>query len=229
MAYSSRWLIYDHDDGRRRRGGRRKWPWWILLVLLLLLLTSITCGSWYGYAVATSDPIQTVLPNLLTDNSMTVYVVDDSGSMALKTKSLHEALHGVADKPARQSQVALIMFGSTHQILFDFMDPADAPWNTAIPSFQADSGGTNMYAALRRAHQMMPDSPVCDEDECRQKRIVLMSDGIANDSELAESTVKMLKSSDVVVHTVAFGIFFINTGTLQDISELTGGTYTKSR
>ncbi len=230
MASPQHWLSYDLDDRRRRRDGRRKWPWWILLLLLLLLLlTAVTCGSWYGYAIATSDPIQTVLPDLLTDDSMTVYVVDDSGSMALKTKSLHEALRAVADKPAHNSRVALIMFGSSHQMLFDFTDPADAPWNTAIPYFQADSGGTNMFAALRRAYQMMPDSPVCDEIACRQKRIVLMSDEIASDSELAASTVRMLKSSDVVVDTVAFGVFFINTGALKDISELTGGMYTKSR
>ena len=58
---------------------------------------------------------------------------------------------------------------------------------------------------------------------------MLMSDGIASDSELAESTVGMLKSSGVVVDTVSFGIFFISTGALQNISELTGGVYKKSR
>ncbi len=230
MAYSSRWLIYDPDDRRRRRSRRRRWPWWILLVLLLLLLlTAISCGSWYGYAVATSDPIQTVLPDLLTDDSMTIYVVDDSGSMSSKTKSLHEALHGVADKPAKNSQVALVMFGNSNRLLFDFTDPAHAPWNTVIPSFQANSGVTNMYAALDRAHQMMPDSPICGESACRKNRIVLMSDGIASDSELAEATVSMLKSSGVVVDTVSFGVFFISTGSLRDISELTGGIYRKSR
>lgn len=232
MSYPSHWLSYDLDaNGRHPRpGGRPRWPWWILLAfLLLLLLTGGTIAGWYGYALVTSDPIQTVLPDLLTDDSMTVYVVDDSGSMGLKTKALHEAMHEVADKPAHNSQVALIMFGDSHRTLFDFTDPADAPWNTAIPYFQAESGGTNMFTALRGAHQMMPDSPVCGDSACRQKRIVLMSDGIANDTELAESTVSMLKSSDVAVDTVAVGIFFINTGALRNISEITGGVYTKSR
>ena len=228
MAANYHWISYDaRDDGRRRR---RKWPWWILLVLLLLLLmTAITCGSWYGYAVATSDPIQTVLPDLLVDDAMTIYVVDDSGSMVFKKDSLHEALRQLVDKPVQNSQVALLMFGSSYRLLFDFTDPADAPWDTAIPSFQADSGGTNMYAALRKAHQMMPDSPICGETACRQNRIVLMSDGVAGDSELAAATVATLERSGVIVDTVSFGIFFINTGTLQDISERTGGIYKKSR
>lgn len=86
-----------------------------------------------------------------------------------------------------------------------------------------------MYAALGRAQQMMPDKPICDESACRKNRIVLMSDGISSDSELAEATVGMLKSSGVVVDTVSFGVFFISTGRLRDISELTGGIYRKSR
>ena len=86
-----------------------------------------------------------------------------------------------------------------------------------------------MYAALRKAHQMMPDSPICGETACRQNRIVLMSDGVAGDSELAATTVGTLERSGVIVDTVSFGVFFINTGTLQDISERTGGIYKKSR
>ena len=86
-----------------------------------------------------------------------------------------------------------------------------------------------MYAALRRAYQILPDSPICSESACRQNRIVLMSDGLAHDSEIAEATVSMLKSSGITVDTVSFGIFFINTGELQGISEVTGGVHRKSR
>ena len=122
MAANYHWISYDaRDDGRRRR---RKWPGWILLVLrLLLLMTAITCGSWYGYAVATSDPIQTVLPDLLVDDAMTIYVVDDSGSMVFKKDSLHEASRQLVDKPVQNSQVALLMFGSSYRLLFDFTEP----------------------------------------------------------------------------------------------------------
>ena len=192
MTTTQYWITYDARD--RRSGGRRrrKWPWFLLLLLLAALLTI----GWFWYdnskSIDSTAPvaIQTALPALLTDDIMVVYVVDDSGSMEDKLSSLYEALHEVADKPADNSEIALLMFGDTNRILFDFTEPDDAPWDTAIPSFTAGSGGTSMFLALQEALEMLPDAPACtektrfiffDETVCRQNRIVLMSDGMAND------------------------------------------------
>ena len=261
MSYNQHWMSYDLDDGRRRRGGRRKWPW--LLLLLLLLAGLVAAGwAWYenseGIDLAQPVAIQTALPVLLTDDAMVVYVVDNSGSMEDKLLPLHQALHEVAAKPTENSEIAMLMFGSSHQMLFDFSMPDAAPWDTAIPSFTADSGGTAMFLALEKALDMLPERQACveetrfimfEETVCRQNRIVLMSDGFANDSfvmagtpmsshlsaqqeaellqqqsSLELSVVERLVQSGVPVDTIAFGIDADEEG-LRLISNATGGVF----
>lgn len=260
MAYSQHWLSYDLDDGRRRRG-RRKWPW---LLLLLLLLAGLVAAGWAWYenseVIDLTQPvaIQAALPALLTDDAMVVYVVDNSGSMEDKLLPLHQALHEVAAKPTENSEIAMLMFGSSHQMLFDFSEPDAAPWDTAIPSFAASGGGTAMYLALEEALELLPERQVCVEEAqffvfttttCRQNRIVLMSDGFANDafvmsgmpmspnlsaqqeaellqeqSSLEVSVMELLIQSGTPVDTIAFGIDADEEG-LKLISDATGGTF----
>ena len=236
MAYNQHWMSYDLDDGRRRRGGRRKWPW---LLLLLLLLAGLAAAGWAWYEnsegidLAQPVAIQAALPALLVDDTMVVYVVDDSGSMQDKLLPLHQALHEVAAKPTENSEIALLMFGETNQMLFDFSEPDAAPWDDAIPSFTAGSGGTAMFLALQKAVDMLPNRPVCiektrfiffDETICRQNRIVLMSDGMAGDIEFAQETLTDLVQSGTPVDTIAFGIDADEVG-LRLISDATGGTF----
>ena len=141
---------------------RRKWPW---LLLLLLLLALLIIGA--GYVLNESDgivsgvpaPIQTVLPVLLTDDAMVVYVVDNSGSMSEKLLPLHEALHEVANKPTDNSEIALLMFGDSTQLLFDFTEPDTASWDTAIPSFVAQSGSTAMLRLCRKLSECSRTAP----------------------------------------------------------------------
>ena len=257
MAYSQHWLSYDTDDRRQRR----RWP---RFLLLLPLLAGIVAVGWVWYenaeGIDLTEPvaIQAALPALLIDDAMVVYVVDDSGSMQDKLLPLHQALHEVAAKPTENSEIAMLMFGSSHRMLFDFSDPDAAPWDTAIPSLTAGSGGTAMFLALERALEVFPEHRVCaektrfiffDETVCRQNRIVLMSDGMANDifatsgtpmsahlsaqreaellqeqASLEASLIEMLVQSGVLVDTIAFGIDADEAG-LRLISEITGGTF----
>ena len=234
MAIDVRWISYDARDDRRR--SRRKWPWFLLL---LLLLAALLTAGWFwrenseGIGVTEPVAIQTALPALLTNDAMIVYVVDDSGSMENKLLPLHQALREVAAKPTENSEIALLMFGETNQVLFDFMEPGDAPWDTAIPSFTAGSGGTAMFLALQKALTMLPDPPVCqeksrfiffDETVCRQNRIVLMSDGMAGDLDFAQATITELVYSGVPVDTIALGLDADEEG-LRLISDATGGTF----
>ena len=260
MAANSFWISYDARDDRRRP--RRKWPWFLLL-LLLLLAALLTAGwLWYenseGIDFTQPVAIQTALPALLVNDTMVVYVVDDSGSMEDKLLPLHQALHEVAAKPTENSEIALLMFGETNQMLFDFTEPDQAPWDDAIPSFTAGSGGTAMFIALQEASEMLPDRPVCtektrfilfDENVCRKNRIVLMSDGYANDifkitgtpmttvldakkeaelweqqDALVESVITQLVQSRVPVDTIAFGVDADEEG-LRFISNATGGIF----
>jgi uncharacterized protein YegL len=208
-------------------------------LLVLLLLVAILAGGWLWYenseAIDLARPvaIQAALPALLIDDAMVVYVVDDSGSMEDKLLPLYQALQEVADKPTENSEIALLMFGTTNRMLFDFTEPGDAPWDTAIPSFTAGSGKTAMFLALQKAHEMLPDRPVCHEETrfiffnettCRQNRIVLMSDGVAGDLYLAEAAIANLVHAGVPVDTIAFGVDADEEG-LRLISEITGGRF----
>ena len=236
MASPQRWLSYDLDDRRGRRERRSRWPWFLLLTALLAGLVAV---GWYwfenseGVDLAQPVAIQSALPALLTDNAMVVYVVDDSGSMEDKLLPLHQAMHEVAAKPTENSEIALLMFGDTNQMLFDFTEPDAAPWDDAIPSLTAGSGGTAMFLALQKALDMLPNRPVCtektrfiffDETVCRVNRIVLMSDGMAGDVQFAQETLTDLVQSGTPVDTIAFGIDADEEG-LRLISDATGGTF----
>ncbi len=229
------WLSYDARGDRRRP--RCKWPW-VLLAFLLLLAALLTAFAFAGRNTDTIDlaepvAIQDALPVLLTDNATVLYVVDDSGSMAEKLLPLYEALHEVAGKHTEHSEIAMMMFGLENEMLFDFIEPASAPWETAIPSFTASGGHTFMYTALGEALRTMPSRPTCwenpkwvffEESICRERRIVLMSDGMASDPEMAQEVMPDLVLSQIPVDTVAFGADADRAG-LRNIANATGGRY----
>ena len=232
---NSYWLSYDGRDERRRR---RRWPWLLALlaVLMAIAVPTIILGfTGVSDSVDLAEPtaIQEALPALLTDRATVVYVVDDSGSMWEKLSPLHEALHEVAVKDAVDSEITMLKFGGSHERLFDFRDPKSAPWDTAIPSFTADSGRTNMYSALQGALGIMPANPTCfkqtkwvffQETICRERRIVLMSDGIATDPHLAQEAFAALSEHRIPVDTIAFGQDADEKG-LRDIAAVTGGRF----
>lgn len=238
MSTNSYWLSYDARDDRRR--SRRKWPW-VLLLALLLLAAVITAFAFAGRDAVSIDlaepvTIQEALPALLVDNVTVVYVVDDSGSMTEKLPPLHQALHEVAHKHTENSEVAVMRFGDVRELLFDFTEPAAADWDGAIPSFTADSGGTNLYQALMEALDVMPTRPTCiehrrwlvlKEEVCRERRIVLMSDGQASDPHLAQDAMTVLALSSIPVDTVAFGADADRNG-LRNIADATGGRFVEA-
>ena len=238
MSTKSYWLSYD-DRGANRRT-RRKWPW-ILLIIILLLAAALAPIAWFGADADTVDlaepaAIQEALPALLADNMTVVYVVDDSDSMYHKLPPLHQALSEVAVKHSENSEVAVMLFGESSKLLFDFTEPSAANWDNAIPSFTATSGRTNLYQALMEALDAMPDQPTCQEHRrwlvfkdmtCRERRIVLMSDGQASDHHLFEVALRALVSSGIPVDTVAFGDDADREG-LQNIAAATGGRFVEA-
>ncbi len=232
---TSYWLSY---DGRYdRRPPRRKWPWVLLLIALLLVVlsTALAFAGDEADLIDLTEPvaIEQALPALLTDNVTVIYVVDDSGSMWEKLLPLHEALHEVSGKHTENSEIAMLKFGQHHEMLFDFSEPSEASWNNAIPSFTAGSGNTHMYTALKEAFAMMPDQPNCwdktrwlfwKETICRERRIVLMSDGIASDPHLSSDVMPELVLSGIPVDTIAFGEDADRFG-LKKLSDATGGRF----
>ena len=238
MSTNSYWLSYDARDDRRRP--RRKWPWVLGLVVVLLaaLLAPLALAGRDASTVDLAQPvtIQEALPALLVDNVTVMYVVDDSGSMTEKLLPLHRALHDVAHKHTENSEIAVMRFGDIAEMLFDFTEPTGADWDNAIPSFTATGQTTNLYRALMAALDEMPSQPTCIEYRrwlvlretiCRERRIVLMSDGQAGDPHLAEDAMRSLVPSGIPVDTVAFGQDADRNG-LRSIAAATGGRFVEA-
>ncbi len=238
MSTNSYWLSY--DDRYDRRQPRRKWPWVLLAAVLLLaaLITAFAFASRDAASIDLAQPvtIQEALPALLVDNVTAMYVVDDSGSMTEKLLPLHQALHDVAHKHTENSELAVMRFGDVVEMLFDFTEPAGADWDDAIPSFTATGQTTNLYQALTVALDAMPSQPTCleyrrwlvfKETICRERRIVLMSDGQASDPHLAADAMRALVLSGIPVDSVAFGDDADRTG-LRNISDATGGKFVEA-
>ena len=177
--------------------------------------------------------IATVFTDLLRNDLEVIYVVDTSGSMAgEKIVALRGALEALRDAPVQNTRVALMRFSSSSQILFNFTEPGTASWTTAwnqALSAISAGGGTQMYNALQAANNLLPDTATCPTPTtCRERRIVLMSDGQAGDSSLANSTINALVTKGVVVDTVALGADADEAG-LQDIATRTGGLFVKAK
>ena len=140
--------------------------------------------------------VQTVLPDLLRDETTTIFVIDDSGSMASEIIKVQEALVEVQKKPVNNAQLSILLFGDSYTTLFNFTDPASAPWDYAIGEIRAAHGGTDISLALQAAFDSIKDEPAAS------KRIVLLTDG---HGFIDAETLVAIQNAQIPVDTIAFG------------------------
>lgn len=160
-------------------------------------------------------PLQVVLPELMRDNTTSIFVIDDSGSMVSEIVKVQETLEKMRDKPTVNAQVSAILFGDSVTTLFNFTDPAAAPWDYAISVIKAEHGGTDIDRALQAAFDSIKDEP--DPN----KRIVLLSDG---HGFVDASTLAAISGASIPIDTVAFGLF-ADRNLLSRIAQATNGEY----
>ena len=170
--------------------------------------------NWSGRKIFSvgEQQLTTTLLITLREDLAVVYLMDTSGSMSgEKIEDLKEALVRIRDRgPAvRNARAALVEFNSGTRVVFNLTETGSGSWteewNDGIASLHA-GGGTNMYSALQFAGDMLPDTEVCPTaTACRNREIVLMSDGQAQDSHLEVSTLAALQDKGIVVRTFAFG------------------------
>ncbi len=174
---------------------------------------------WSGrkiFSVGEQDLI-TILVITLREDLDVVYLVDTSGSMSGdKIDCLRKGLEAIRDRGPKveNTRAALVAFNDGYRVVFKLTETGSGSWteawNDGIASLDA-GGGTNMYSALQFAGGMLPDEPVCPtRDSCRQREIVLMSDGLAQDGHLQNETLEAFdkdkgKYKDIVVRAYAYG------------------------
>ena len=159
--------------------------------------------------------VQNVLPDLLRNNTTTIYVIDDSGSMVEEIVSVQEALMAVQEKPVVGTELSIMLFGDSFTTLFNFTDPATAPWDYAIGEIKAAHGGTDINLALQTAFDSIKDEPNVN------KRIVLLTDG---HGFIDAATVAEIEGAGIPVDTIAFGAF-ADYALLSKVAQLTGGEF----
>ena len=159
--------------------------------------------------------VQNVLPDLLRNNTTTIYVIDDSGSMVEEIVSVQEALMAVQEKSVVGVDLSIMLFGDSFTTLFNFTDPATAPWDYAIGEIKAAHGGTDINLALQTAFDSIKDEPNVN------KRIVLLTDG---HGFIDAATVAEIEGAGIPVDTIAFGAF-ADYALLSKVAQLTGGEF----
>ena len=165
------------------------------------------------------ERLQTLLPGLLRDNTTTVLVIDDSGSMIGLTPTVQEALAAMRADPAENSRLAMFRFGDDVQMEFNFTDPSLAPWDAAIGTINADLGGTNLDLALLEAYDTIKD------EENPNKRIILVTDGYGGgQGPLDPATLVPFQVDGIPVDTVSFGPL-VNHRFMEWLADQTNGIY----
>lgn len=159
--------------------------------------------------------VQVVFPDLLRDNTTTIFVVDDSGSMGTQITKVQEALEKAREKTVLNAQVSIMLFGDTYTTLFNFTDPAAAPWDYAIGEIKASHGYTDIDLALKAAFDSIKDEPNPN------KRIVLLTDG---HGFVDASTITAIQSAGIPVDTIAFGAL-ADYALLAKIAQATDGDF----
>ena len=155
------------------------------------------------------------VPVALRDNTATIFVVDDSGSMSTEVLKMQEALRKMQENLPVNAQVSMMLFGDYHTTLFNFTDPATAPWEYAIGEIKAAHGGRDINLALRAAFDSIKDEPNVN------KRIVLLSNG---HGFVDAATIAAIAGANIPVDTIAFGPW-ADYALMAKIAQATGGDF----
>lgn len=144
-------------------------------------------------------------------------VVDCSGSMQGDSiAQARAAVGGILERLRPQDRFTVILFGSSHRLLFPVMVPGDdvtvAAAQRLLGDAMADMGGTEMGAALAAAYRV----PV---REAAAPTVILITDGEITD---VPKVVQAARASGHRLFTIGVGSA-VAEGLLRDLAQATGG------
>ncbi len=133
-----------------------------------------------------------------------VFVVDDSGSMTSSDRN-NERLtvaNDLIDKLPENSKIGVVSFESSTTVLTaSLTESKEEAKGYLTTSYFKSSGTTYMYNAINTALNMFTVSAESDT----MKVMVLLSDGVADDTSLHSQTISKAQTSGVMIYTVGLG------------------------
>ncbi len=148
-----------------------------------------------------------------------VFVLDVSGSMAGKLKTLADGVCRVLGTMSPADRYRIVTFNNSAQVLVDWQSARPGNVQAAIAKVRnlQSQGGTNVYAGLRKA--------LADLDADRATSLVLVTDGVTNTGVVNPRAFhKLMKKADVRV----FGFLMGNSANwplMKIICDASGGFY----
>lgn len=162
---------------------------------------------------------QTIQDFTAEDRPITMAILlDTSGSMKERMKSVHEAAGSFVDTLRPEDRALVIAFDDKVFLLQDATADHDA-LKEAITSTEA-LGATAIYDALHAAFRKL--RPIQG-----RKAIVLLSDGDDTSSQFGFSRIlEEAKAQNVLIYGIGLGVSFLDTSrknVMKDFSDVTGG------
>ena len=186
---------------------------------------SYAAGGYYA------TPVERLLPvtmNVKTEvkipSLLVVFVLDRSGSMAMKTGGEEKlaiakgaALSSI-DLLNRLDRVGVLAFDSTQEWV---VSPTEAAMRRPIAEKLHElkvGGGTDLYRALEEAHRVMR------KEQAKVKHLIVLSDGLTEGRKNFDSLGERIAADGITITTVAMGVD-ADKALMARLSELGRGRY----
>ena len=160
-----------------------------------------------------------------------VFVIDDSGSMGPVGANYDpnytrlQVARDLVSKIPDGSKLGIVQFAdSTTRLTGNTLITDKATVNNYLTtSYFKSKGGTYMFNAMQNAIDLYSAKT---ENDTTFRVMVVLSDGVPNDTSYYSSTLNALQNAGISVYTVGFGSKTSNfTSYLQPIAEATGGKF----
>jgi Ca-activated chloride channel family protein len=150
--------------------------------------------------------------------------IDVSGSMqGANISAVRSGLTQMLPELQPEDRVSLVAFSTDASVSVEFAAPDDPALGLAVAQLDA-SGGTNIYDGLREAYELV----AAHEEEGRQNRVILLSDGVATEGLTSEAHILSLAEAyggqGLGLTTIGMGEDF-DVSLMQGLSERGAGSF----
>jgi Ca-activated chloride channel family protein len=160
-------------------------------------------------------------------DAVLTFVIDISGSMAQPARLplVKQALRLLVDELRPSDQVAVVVYGSTAQVVLDHTGAADRDTILQAIDSLANGGSTNAEAGLQLGYQIAAQH----FKPGAINRVILCSDGVANvgatGPDAIRQSIRDYTAQGVYLTTVGFGMGDYNDTLMEQLADDGNGNY----